>query len=81
IDFHTKAEQVHLSVAAASIIARYAFLVKMNEYGNKLGLTLLKGASKEVDEQLKKVVDLKGVQVLPLVAKVNFKNVTKQNFS
>lgn len=81
IDFHTKAEQVHLSVAAASIIARYAFLVKMNEYGNKLGFTLLKGASKEVDEQLKKVVDLKGVQALPFVAKVNFKNVTKQNFS
>ena len=32
IEFHTKAEQVHLSVAAASIIARYAFLVKIKEY-------------------------------------------------
>ena len=28
IDFHVRAEQVHLSVAAASIIARYAYLVK-----------------------------------------------------
>src|SRR5690606_26700076 len=29
IEFHVRAEAVHLSVAAASIIARYAFLVKM----------------------------------------------------
>jgi ribonuclease HIII len=79
IDFHTKAEQVHLSVAAASIIARYAFLVKMNEYGKKLGLELIKGASKDVDDQLRHLVKLKGNQILPLVAKVNFKNVTKQN--
>jgi ribonuclease HIII len=81
IEFHTKAEQVHLSVAAASIIARYAFLVKMSEYSEKLGLDLLKGASKEVDEQLKKVVELKGQPALAYIAKLNYKNVTKQNFS
>ncbi len=78
IDFHIKAEQVHLSVAAASIIARYAFLVKMDEYSKRLGLTLLKGASKEVDVMVKEIHSLKCIKTLGLVAKMNFKNVTKQ---
>ncbi|MCD4826160.1 MAG: ribonuclease HIII [Acholeplasmataceae bacterium] len=79
IDFHTKAEQVHLSVAAASIIARYAFLVKMQQYSQKLGIKLLKGASKEVDEMVKSIFDKKGQKQLSLVTKMNFKNVTKQD--
>lgn len=78
IDFHTKAEQVHLSVAAASIIARYAFLVKMQQYSQKLGIKLLKGASKEVDEMVKSIFDKKGQKQLANVTKMNFKNVTKQ---
>ncbi|MDD3068102.1 MAG: ribonuclease HIII [Acholeplasmataceae bacterium] len=81
IDFHVRAEQVHLSVAAASIIARYAFLVKMNEYSTKLGLTLLKGASKDVDAQIKELHKIKGLNGLSLVAKMNFKNITKQNLT
>jgi ribonuclease HIII len=81
IDFHVKAEQIHLSVAAASIIARYAFLVKMQEYSQKLDIPLLKGASKEVDEQVKVIFDAKGLHTLSLVAKMNFKNVTKQNLT
>ncbi|MGE4320342.1 MAG: ribonuclease HIII [Acholeplasmataceae bacterium] len=79
IDFHTKAEQVHLSVAAASIIARYAFLVKLDQYSKKLGISLLKGASKEVDHQIKDVYQKIGLTQLPLVAKMNYKNITKQN--
>jgi ribonuclease HIII len=81
IDFHVRAEQIHLSVAAASIIARYAFLVKMQEYSQKLDIPLLKGASKEVDEQVKTIFDSKGLHTLSLVAKMNFKNVTKQNLT
>ncbi|HBG33714.1 MAG TPA: ribonuclease HIII [Acholeplasmataceae bacterium] len=81
IDFHVRAEQVHLSVAAASIIARYAFLVKMKDYSEKLGIELLKGASKDVDEQVKLVHEQKGKHTLGLVAKMNFKNVTKQNLA
>jgi len=50
-------------------------------YSEKLGIELLKGASKEVDEQLKKVVELKGQPTLAHIAKLNYKNVTKQNFS
>ncbi len=79
IDFHTKAEQVHLSVAAASIIARYAFLVKMQQYSHKLGIKLLKGASKEVDEMVKTIYTKKGPKMLHNVTKMNFKNVTKQD--
>lgn len=79
IDFHVRAEQVHLSVAAASIIARYAFLVKLKEYGDKLGFDLLKGASKEVDEQIKQIYEEKGKHSLELIAKMNYKNITKQN--
>ncbi len=81
IDFHTKAEQVHLSVAAASIIARYAFLVKMKQYSQKIGMKLPKGAGKEVDEAIQVLHEKKGNKGLNLIAKMNFKNVTKQDLS
>ena len=80
IDFHVRAESVHLSVAAASIIARYAFLVKMSEYSQKIAIPLLKGASKDVDEQIKLIYETKGKSKLELIAKMNYKNITKQNF-
>ena len=79
VDFHVRAEQVHLAVAAASIVARYAFLAKMSEYQQKLGVKLPKGAGKEVDEQVFDIHKQKGLETLKLVAKMNFKNVTKQN--
>jgi ribonuclease HIII len=79
IEFHVRAESVHLSVAAASIIARYAFLVKMKEYSDKLGIELLKGAGKEVDELIRTIYDTKGKPSLQLIAKMNYKNITKQN--
>ena len=81
IDFHVRAESVHLAVAAASIIARYAFLVKMDEYSKKLGFELIKGAGKDADTQIKEIYDQKGMNTLKLVTKMNFKNVTKQNLS
>ncbi|MFA6801393.1 MAG: ribonuclease HIII [Acholeplasmataceae bacterium] len=79
IEFHVKAEQIHISVAAASIIARYAFLVKMDQYSKKLDFELLKGANKEVDLQIVKVFNKIGFSQLSYFAKMNFKNVTKQN--
>jgi ribonuclease HIII len=79
IDFHVRAESVHIAVAAASIIARYAFLVKIKEYGDKLGAPLLKGASKEVDDLVKSIHETHGKQSLSLIAKMNYKNITKQN--
>ncbi len=81
IEFHTKAESVHLSVAAASIIARYAFLVKMKQYSQKLGIKLPKGAGKEADDAVQEIFNKKGAKNLNLVTKMNFKNVTKQDLS
>lgn len=81
IEFYTKAESVHLSVAAASIIARYAFLVKMHQISKEIGFNLKLGASKEVDEQVKEIHATKGLDVLSTIAKMNFKNVTKQNLT
>lgn len=81
INFHPKAESVHLSVAAAAIIARYAFLVKIDQYSKKIGFDLLKGASKEVDELILKIHRKYKAKGLRLVAKMNYKNITKQNLT
>ena len=81
LEFYTKAESVHLSVAAASIIARYAFLVKMHQYSKKLNMKLKLGASKEVDLQIKEIYDTHGIDTLSKIAKMSFKNVTKQNLT
>lgn len=78
INFYTKAESVHVSVAVASIIARYAFLVKMHQLSKKFNLNLKKGASSMVDDQVKELIDRGDTHRLPEVAKMNFKNITKQ---
>lgn len=80
LQFHTKAEDVHIAVAAAAIIARYGFLYSMQQCSKTAGQTLLKGASKKVDEQLAEIVNKNGVSILDDIAKTNFKNVTKQDF-
>ena len=78
INFYTKAESVHISVAVASIIARYAFLVRLNQLSKKFKITLKKGASSIVDDQIKMFIDRGDLKRLHEVAKMNFKNVTKQ---
>lgn len=79
ISFYTKAESVHISVAAASIIARYAFLAKMQQFSKFIGLNLLKGAGSEVDKQLVEIYKSRGYQALPPITKLNFKNLTKNH--
>jgi ribonuclease HIII len=81
INFYTKAESVHLSVAAASIIARYAFLLKMKELSTQVGFELRKGASSLVDEQIEIIVEKHGEVILRDIAKLNFKNITKRQVS
>lgn len=81
INFYTKAESVHLAVAAASIIARYAFLLKMKELSTQVGFELRKGASSLVDEQIEIIVEKHGVSILSDIAKLNFKNITKRQAS
>lgn len=79
ISFYTKAESIHLSVAAASIIARYAFLAKMQQFSRYIGRRLEKGAGKKVDEQLLSIYNEKGYQALLPITKLNFRNIKKNN--
>lgn len=81
INFYTKAESVHLAVAAASIIARYAFLLKMKELSTQVGFELRKGASSLVDDQIEMIVEKHGMSILSDIAKLNFKNITKRQAS
>ena len=77
ITFETKAENKYLSVAAASIIARYAFLKKIEELESKYNMTLIKGASSQVDDCAKDFVNKHGIEELKKVAKLHFKNTEK----
>lgn len=79
ISFYTKAESIHISVAAASIIARYAFLAKMQNYSRFIGMKLKLGAGKMVDAQLIKIVSTKGIENLRKITKMNFRNLKKTN--
>lgn len=75
--FATGAESVHLSVAAASIIARYSFLKEMEKLSEKTGVMLPKGAGKQVDETAAKLIIKKGEDVLTSCAKLHFANTRK----
>ncbi|KMJ56983.1 ribonuclease HIII [Bacillus sp. LL01] len=75
--FHTKAEGLHLSVAAASIIARYSFLKEMDKLSVLAGITIPKGAGSKVDSAAARVIEKHGEAFLNKVAKVHFANTLK----
>lgn len=77
ITFLTKGESKHLSVAAASVISRYLFLIEMDKLSEKYNINILKGASDKVDEVGKKIVSKYGKAELDKIAKINFKNTEK----
>jgi len=60
-------------VAAASILAREAFINWLEREGKKLGVRLERGVSAAVKEAAKKLVESKGPEALRQVAKVHFK--------
>lgn len=62
-----------LVVAAASILARAAFLEGLEDLGKMVGTTLPKGASAIVIKEGKKLVAKQGAQVLEKVGKLHFK--------
>ena len=68
----TKAES-DIAVAAASILAREAFINWLERRGKELGLRLERGASANVKETAKKVVEMSGPGALREVAKVHFR--------
>ena len=68
----TKAES-DVAVAAASILAREAFINWLERRGKELGFRLERGASANVKEVAKKLVEGKGPGALREVAKVHFR--------
>ncbi len=77
VSFHTKAEGLHLSVAAASILARAAFLKEMDLLSDRAGLTLPKGAGAKVDQTAALIIKKKGSAYLNHIAKTHFANTKK----
>lgn len=75
--FSTKAEQLHVSVAAASIIARYAFLKEMDRLTEIAGTTIPKGASSKVDEIGARIYLKHGEDFLKSITKWHFANTGK----
>jgi ribonuclease HIII len=62
-----------IAVAAASILAREAFINWLERKGKEMGLRLERGVSAGVKESAKKLVEMNGPGVLRTVAKVHFR--------
>lgn len=75
--FSTKAESIHLGVAAASMIARYAFVRHFENLSKRAGFTIPKGAGAAVDKAAARLIMEKGVEVLPEFVKLHFANTEK----
>ncbi|MBT2582474.1 ribonuclease HIII [Planococcus sp. ISL-109] len=75
--FSTKAENLHVSVACASIIARVAFLEEMDRLSAIAGTTLPKGAGAIVDKTAAKILLSCGEAFLKTITKAHFANTKK----
>jgi ribonuclease HIII len=72
LEQRTKAES-DLAVAAASILARAEFLIRLKRLSQEVGTTLPKGASPTVELAAKMIVKKHGQERLGSVAKLHFK--------
>ena len=72
LEQRTKAES-DLAVAAASILAREAFIDWLERNGRRVGLTLGRGVSSSVKEIARKVVEKEGPDGLRRLAKIHFR--------
>ena len=72
IEQRPKAES-DIAVAAASILAREAFINWLERKGKEIGLRLDRGVSAGVKESAKKLVEMNGPDALRAVAKVHFR--------
>ncbi|WP_066292613.1 ribonuclease HIII [Bacillus sp. FJAT-29937] len=75
--FSTKAEGIHLAVAAASILARYAFIKHFDNLSKAAGFKITKGAGAKVDEAAARLIHEKGIECLPAFVKLHFANTEK----
>ena len=74
ISFKTKGEQRFPSVAAASVIARYAFLLEKDHLEEKYGMEFPCGAGPKVDKTKKVLLEKVGQEEYDNLVKKNFKN-------
>ena len=74
ISFMTKGESIYPSVAAASIIARYAFLLEMDALNAKYDTVIPLGAGSKVNAFAKKFIQEHGITEFNKIAKKNFAN-------
>jgi ribonuclease HIII len=72
LEQRTKAES-DLAVAAASILARSEFLLRLKRLSSEVGTTLPKGASPAVELAAKMIIKKHGQERLESVAKLHFK--------
>ena len=70
----TKGESYFPSVALASVIARYRFLLKKDELSAKYGVEFLMGASSKVDELAKTLLEKLGIEEFTNLVKKDFRN-------
>lgn len=77
IHFETKAENKYLSVACASIIARYIFLQTFKKMSSAYDFSFPKGAGNNVDEEGIHFVRKYGWEEMYKVCKYHFKNTEK----
>ena len=75
--FSTKAESIHSAVAAASIIARHAFVQHFESLSKMAGFKIPKGAGSQVDVAAARLIKEKGTEVLPSFVKLHFANTDK----
>ncbi|PLS16935.1 ribonuclease HIII [Bacillus sp. M6-12] len=73
----TKAESIHMSVAAASILARYAFVKQFDKLSEAAGFKIPKGAGGAVDEAAARLIHERGLEALYEFTKVHFANTEK----
>ena len=72
LEQRTKAES-DLAVAAASILAREAFIDWLDRRGKAIGAKLGRGVSAQVKEVASRLVEAQGPEVLRQLAKVHFR--------
>ena len=77
INFETKAESKHASVAVASILARYKFLHEMDKLSELAGVEIPKGAGHKVDQVIAKIMTEKGMDFLYNISKISYANTQK----
>ena len=70
----TKGEKEHIGIAAASILARSAFLRELKKLSTEYNIELLKGAGKDVDRTAISFVKSYGFSELLKVAKIKYAN-------